>query len=84
MTDDLFPRPLFMTSDFPPAGPPNYQQGMIEGCKTALGVSGNFIFSYFHWGVHYDVDKALNDPVYYQAWKDSYLYCRFEFDKDYE
>jgi len=69
---------------FPPPGPPNYQKGMIQGCKTALGAHGHTLWGMFHHGFHYDVDKALNDRVYYQAWKDAYYYCKYEFDKSSE
>lgn len=72
--------PLF-SGDFPPPGPPNYQQGMIDGCSTAIGAIGNAAFGAIHSGVHYDVDSALNDRVYYRAWKDGYFYCKYEHDK---
>lgn len=75
----LFPAPVFMRN-FPPEGPPNYQQGMIDGCRTALGAVGNSSWSIFHRGIHYDVDKAINDQVYYKAWKDAYFYCKYEHD----
>lgn len=76
----LMPGPLF-SSNFPPPGPPNYQQGMIDGCQTALAALGNGLYGYMHAGVHYDVDAALNDNVYYKAWKDGYFYCKYEHDK---
>jgi hypothetical protein len=72
-----WPAPLF-SSNFPPPGPPNYQQGMMDGCETAQAAIGNAIYGVMHSGVHYDVDAALNDQVYYKAWKDGYFYCKFE------
>lgn len=74
------PGPLF-ARNFPPPGPPNYQQGMIDGCRTALSAIGNSVYGFMHAGVHYDVDKAINDKVYYKAWKDAYFYCKYEHDK---
>ena len=77
----ILPGPFF-GRDFPPPGPPNYQQGMIDGCRTALGAVGSGPYGTFiHAGFHQDVDKALNDPVYYKAWKDAYFYCKYEHDK---
>jgi len=76
----FFPNPVF-SRGFPPEGPPNYQQGMIDGCRTALAALGNSVYGIMHAGVHYDVDKALNDNVYYTAWKDGYFYCKYEHDK---
>lgn len=76
----LFPGPLF-ASNFPPPGPPNYQQGMNDGCATALTAIGTSTYGTDYNHVHYDVDKALNDPVYYKAWKDAYFYCKYEHDK---
>jgi hypothetical protein len=77
----IFPGPFF-SRNFPPEGPPNYQQGMLDGCRTALGAVGSGPYGTFvHAGFHQDVEKALNDPVYYKAWKDAYFYCKYEHDK---
>jgi hypothetical protein len=79
-SNGFFPGPFF-ARDFPPPGPPNYQQGMTDGCKTALGAVGSSLYGMLYNSVYYDVDKALNDEVYYKAWKDGYFYCKYEFDK---
>ena len=79
-TGKLWPTPLWSRS-FPPPGPPNYQQGMMDGCETAQGAVGSSVYAAVHSGIHYDVDKALNDKVYYKAWKDGYFYCKYEHDK---
>lgn len=76
----FYPNPLY-SRNFPPPGPPNYQQGMMDGCRTALGAVGNAIYGMIYNKIEYDVDKALNDEVYYRAWKDGYLYCKYEHDK---
>jgi len=75
----MMPGPLFATN-FPPKGPPNYQQGIVDGCKTASGAVGGSLYSIIYDQVYYDVDKAINDKVYYTAWKDGYDYCKLEFD----
>lgn len=79
-SNTFFPGPLFATN-FPPPGPPNYQQGMIDGCRTALSAIGNSLLGLMNAGVHYDVDAAINDKVYYKAWKDGYFHCKYEHDK---
>lgn len=79
-TGRLWPTPL-LSRNFPPPGPPNYQQGMMDGCQTAQAAIGNALYGVMHAGVHYDVDMALNDRVYYKAWKDGYFYCKYEHDK---
>ena len=76
----MLPGPFF-SRNFPPPGPPNYQQGILDGCKSAVGAIGNSLYSSFYNGVYYDVDKALNDKVYYKAWKDGWFYCKYEHDK---
>jgi hypothetical protein len=76
----MFPGPFF-SRNFPPPGPPNYQQGMIDGCKTASGAVGGGLYNVFYSDVYYDVDKAINDQVYYRAWKDGYLHCKYEHDR---
>lgn len=72
--------PVF-SRNFPPPGPPNYQQGMVDGCRTALSAISHSLGGYMNAGIHYDVDKALNDNVYYKAWKDAYFYCKYDKDK---
>ena len=76
----LLPGPLF-SSNFPPPGPPNYQQGIMDGCRTAIGASASGFYALMYNKVYYDVDKAINDTVYYKAWKDGYFYCKYEHDK---
>lgn len=75
----MLPGPLF-SSNFPPDGPPNYQNGMVDGCKTAAGAVGGSIYGLIYANYYYDVDQAINDHVYYKAWKDGYHYCKYEFD----
>jgi hypothetical protein len=75
----LAPGPMFATN-FPPDGPPNYQHGITDGCKTASGATGGAIMSLIYDQVYYDVNQAITDEVYHQAWKDGYAYCKFDLD----
>ncbi len=64
----------------PPPGPPEYEQGWSDGCESGMN-------AYAH-----DFYKSLRvfdlrlDPVlrqnrmYYQVWKDAFLYCAIYYD----
>lgn len=57
----------------PPEGPPEYQQGWMDGCES--GYAGYSLTSnkLFH---SWRQDPILaRNPVYYQSWKDAYQYC---------
>lgn len=59
----------------PPEGPPEYRQGWSDGCESGMNVySADF---YKFWKVYeFRQDENLrNNRVYYQVWKDAYLYC---------
>jgi hypothetical protein len=75
----MLPGPVFASS-FPPDGPPNYQQGMVDGCKTASGATGGAFINLIYDEVYYDVNKAINDRIYYTAWKDGFDYCKYDLD----
>ena len=77
--NSLISGPVF-ARNFPPAGPENYQSGMVDGCKTASGAAGSALLSLIYNKVYYDVDRALSDRVYYTAWKDGFNYCKYELD----
>jgi hypothetical protein len=64
------PMSLDMT---PPPGPPEYQQGFLDGCETAIGAYANPFYKTFHTAKQ-DAELAQN-KVYYQIWKDAYAYC---------
>lgn len=73
---DVFPGPIF-ADNFPPPGPPNYQGGMVDGCKTAKSaMSGSY--GTFTEGYVFNVNLGLTDTVYYKAWKDGFNYCKGE------
>ncbi len=75
----MLPAPIF-SHDFPPKGPPNYEQGLIDGCKSGMAAGGRAVTSLIYDKLYYDVEKALLDKVYYKAWRDGYNYCRYEGD----
>lgn len=56
-------------------GSPTFRQGYQDGCASGYsGYGNNFNKFFFTW----KQDPALlNDPVYYQIWKDAYSYCAF-------
>lgn len=57
----------------PPPGPPEYQKGYVDGCRSgwkAYSTTFNKVFDKFR----QDPVLAQND-VYYQVWKDAYAYC---------
>lgn len=57
----------------PPPGPPEYEQGWLDGCESGYSGYGNSTNKQFHtW--RQDPILAQN-PVYYQIWKDAYWYC---------
>lgn len=57
----------------PPEGPPNYQQGYVDGCKSGWsGYSTGFNKTFYS---YYQDPAKVKDPVYYQVWKDAYAYC---------
>ena len=58
----------------PPPGPPEYQQGFLDGCESGFSGYGNS-FNKLFWTWKQDPQLAENNPVYYQIWKDAYTYC---------
>jgi hypothetical protein len=55
-------------------GPPDYTQGWEDGCITGMGSQSNSYYQSFY-KFKQDVTKTTNQ-MYYQAWKDAYVYCR--------
>jgi hypothetical protein len=59
----------------PPPGPPEYRQGWVDGCETGQSAYSGQLYKLF--GAHklqYDA-KLRNNKMYYQVWKDAFLYC---------
>lgn len=66
-------KPSALVMKDPPPGPPEYQQGFIDGCESGFSGYGNNFNKLFH---GYKQDPYLiNNPLYYQIWKDAYSYC---------
>jgi len=66
-------KPPTLRMDQPPPGPPEYQQGYMDGCSSGYSGYANDVTKLFHdW--KQDPHLAAN-PVYYQIWKDAYSYC---------
>lgn len=66
-------KPSSLLMKTPPAGPPEYQQGYIDGCETGYSGYGNQFNKQFH---TWKQDPILaQNQVYYQVWKDAYAYC---------
>lgn len=59
----------------PPPGPPEYQKGWKDGCESGLSAYGGQVEKFLK------VHKLKRDPtlqdnkMYYQVWKDAFLYC---------
>ncbi|MCD6034979.1 MAG: hypothetical protein K0R63_720 [Rickettsiales bacterium] len=57
----------------PPPGPPEYQQGYMDGCESGYKGYGTQ-YNKVWWELRQD-PKYRNNPMYYQMWKDAYAYC---------
>lgn len=59
----------------PPEGPIEYEQGWSDGCETGSSAyTGNFYRLLRVYELRLDV-KLRDDKMYYQAWRDAFLYC---------
>lgn len=57
-----------------PDGPPDYKSGWNDGCETGLATMTSNYYKTFY---KFKQDpKMIHNKMYYQAWKDSYTYCR--------
>lgn len=67
------PRPFNMGAT--PPGTPIFQKGWEDGCSGGLKGYGD---DYYKMRYEFKQDISLLDnPEYYKAWKDGYLYCRW-------
>lgn len=65
----------------PPPGPPEYQQGWKDGCETGRAAYANHFYKMF---LDFKQDEDLSqNPIYYQVWKDAYLYCWYQTETGY-
>lgn len=59
----------------PPPGPPEYRQGWADGCESGMNVYSADFYKLLK-SFEFKQDPNLrNNRVYYQVWKDAYLYC---------
>ncbi len=66
---------LFTMVQKPPAGPPEYQQAYIDGCRTAQNESRENLFSASRReGLVKNVEMNKL-PVYRSMWRSAYIFC---------
>lgn len=67
-------KPWMMDTN-PPPGPPEYEQGWRDGCMSGMNTYTNNFYKLL--GSHeLRFDSSMrNNKMYYQAWKDAWLYC---------
>lgn len=59
----------------PPEGPAEYERGWSDGCESGMhAYSNNFMKALRSFEFRQD-PKLRGNKMYYQAWKDAYLYC---------
>lgn len=59
----------------PPEGPPEYEQGWIDGCESGMNAYSNTFYKWVR-TFEYRQDPVLrHNKMYYQVWKDAFLYC---------
>lgn len=64
----------------PPPGPPEYQQGWKDGCESGIAAyTTAFVKAFQVYKLKQD-PQLVRNPVYYQIWKDAYLYCALYFE----
>jgi hypothetical protein len=73
-TSNFFFKPASLQSD-PPDGPPEYQQGWIDGCESGMAAYTNPLVKSFKAYKLKQDPNLRNNKMYYQVWKDAYLYC---------
>ena len=57
-----------------PKGPPEFEAGWHDGCETGMGTMTSNYYKTFY---KFKQDPSMiHNKMYYQAWKDSYTYCR--------
>ncbi len=57
-----------------PDGPPDFQEGWRDGCKTGMGtMAPNYYKTFYKFTQN---THKIQNKMYYQAWKDAYTYCR--------
>ncbi len=66
----------FGIGEVPKGGSPEFEQGWKDGCNSGIAAYGGS--HYRNLGYKFKQDwRMINNKDYYQAWQDSYLYCRW-------
>lgn len=69
------PKP-YGIGEVPKGGSPEFTQGWEDGCHSGLAAYGGDHYHYLGYKFRQDV-RMITNKEYYQAWQDSYLYCRW-------
>jgi hypothetical protein len=70
------PRPITMPKGPPENAPELYKKGWNDGCETGMSEFATTFYKSFY---RFKQDfKLVENPEYYEAWKDSYTYCRHQ------
>ncbi len=75
-----FRKPAFLHMK-PPPGPPEWQQGYVDGCESGSDAYSNPFMKLV------DAFELKQDPIlrhnkmYHQVWKDAFLYCAHAWEK---
>jgi len=59
----------------PPDGPPEYQQGWSDGCESGMAAYTDALPKSFKAYKLKQDPNLRNNKMYYQIWKDAFLYC---------
>ncbi len=59
----------------PPEGPPEYMQGWTDGCESGMDTYSTDLAKTFGFFDLKQDPKLRKNKMYYQVWKDAYLYC---------
>lgn len=59
----------------PPEGPVEYEKGWTDGCESGMSAYSPVFYKFVRvFDLQMDT-KLRNNKMYYQAWRDAYLYC---------
>jgi hypothetical protein len=71
---NFFFKPASLDID-PPEGPPEYQQGWLDGCESGMAAYSDALPKSFKAFKLKQDPNLRNNKMYYQIWKDAFLYC---------
>lgn len=64
----------------PPPGPPEYEQGWMDGCESGSNAYVNPFYKTFKFYKYKQDAELRNNKMYYQVWKDAYFYCALQWE----